>query len=114
MQRRISDGEANDEKDAIVFHAEMNAFERQQIFREMVVQQLRNGPLSRIRRRRIVQFAAKLGITAVLAGRLVQEAQRAQPARTSARDKSHGSQGSFAIVLGLVLINSWLILRLVG
>jgi hypothetical protein len=53
----------------------MDAFERQQIFREMAVGQLRNGPLSTRRRRTLVQFAAGLGINATQAGRLVQQAQ---------------------------------------
>lgn len=54
----------------------MDAWERQQIFREMVVQQLSNGPLNRNRRRRLVQYAAGLGINATQAGNLIQQAYR--------------------------------------
>jgi len=54
----------------------MDAWERQQVFRAMVTHQLRNGPLSVWRRRQLVRFAAGLGISAMLAGRLVTEARR--------------------------------------
>ncbi|MEE9295470.1 MAG: hypothetical protein V3W34_10985 [Phycisphaerae bacterium] len=62
----------------------MNAWERQQVFREMVGYQLRQGRLSRGRRRRIVQYAACLGINAIQAGRLVQEAHRLHEQRSTA------------------------------
>ncbi len=66
----------------------MDPWERQQIFREMVAQQLRNGPLNRNRRRRrLVQYAAGLGISPVQAGNLIQQAHRqaeaASPVRSS-------------------------------
>ena len=54
----------------------MNAWERQQIFREMVTLMLRNGPLSARRRRHLVQYAAALHINAALAGRLIEQARR--------------------------------------
>ena len=54
----------------------MDAWERQQVFREMVAGQLRNGPLSGLRRRQLVQYAAVLDINAVLAGRLIAQARK--------------------------------------
>ncbi len=59
--------------------ATMDDWERQQVFREMVVSLLRNGPLSHRRRRQIIQYAAALNITPVLAGRLIDEAHRSCP-----------------------------------
>lgn len=54
----------------------MDAWERQQTFREMVARHLMNGSLTRARRKSIVQYAAMLGINAVLAGRLLEQARR--------------------------------------
>lgn len=54
----------------------MDAWERQQIFREMVTLMLRNGPLSTRRRRQLVQYAAALNINARLAGRLIEQARK--------------------------------------
>ncbi len=52
----------------------MNVWERQQLFRELAVLEMRHGPLTRRRRRQLVQYAACLEINAVQAGRLVEEA----------------------------------------
>ena len=52
----------------------MNGWEVQHIFREMVVTELRRSPLNRMRRKRIIQFAAALGINPIQAGKLVQQA----------------------------------------
>ena len=54
----------------------MNPWETQHVFREMVVMEVRHGKLNRSRRRRIIQFAARLGISPVQAGHLVQQARR--------------------------------------
>ena len=54
----------------------MDAWERQQVFREMAGQLMRNGPLSTSRRRRLVQYAAALDINATLAGRLIEQARK--------------------------------------
>lgn len=43
------------------------------IFREMIRAEIRNGRLSAWRRRRIVQYAAQLKLSAVEAGRLIAE-----------------------------------------
>lgn len=53
----------------------MDAWERQQVFGEMVTLMLRNGPLSTRRRRQLVQYAAALHIKAALAGRLIEQAR---------------------------------------
>ncbi len=126
MRPDISDDKPAAEPRAVVIGQGMNAWERQQIFREMVTQQLRNGPLSRYRRKRVVQFAAHLGINAVLAGRLVQQAQRDHHAARTARQPELRCVASAAptptikpraiilIIVGLVMINSWMIVRLLG
>lgn len=43
------------------------------IFRELIRAEIRNGRLSAWRRRRIVQYAAQLKLSAVEAGRLIEE-----------------------------------------
>jgi hypothetical protein len=118
----------------------MNAFERQQIFREMIAHQLAQGTLSRRRRKAIVQYAACLGINAVLAGRLIQQA-RAKSGRSDSSNNSYGSnrfdtphtptlrltrlvpstragvyrrRTVLALLAGLVLLNSWLLAALTG
>jgi hypothetical protein len=107
----------------------MNAWERQQVFREMVLHQLRNGPLSRRRRKTIVQYAACLGINAVLAGRLVQEAQRqfdreratdadSPPLRLVPDEPETHTRRRWRTILGITvgatMIQSWLILHWFG
>jgi hypothetical protein len=47
------------------------------IFREMIAQELRAGRLTRAGRRRIVQYAAQLGLSAIDAGRLLAECRDA-------------------------------------
>lgn len=53
-----------------------SAYQRRIIFREMAKAELRGGALGRQRRFRLVQYAAKLRLSAVVAGRLVGEARR--------------------------------------
>lgn len=43
------------------------------VFRRMIAIELQNGRLTRARRRRIVRYAARMGLTAVEAGRLIAE-----------------------------------------
>lgn len=43
------------------------------IFRELIAQELRAGRLTRAGRKRIVQYAAQLGLSAVDAGRLIEQ-----------------------------------------
>jgi len=43
----------------------------QDIFREMIAQELREGRLTPMRRRHIVRYAAQMGLSAVEAGRLI-------------------------------------------
>ncbi len=56
----------------------MSRYERHKIFRAMTTWELSNGRLSTWRRRQLVRYAASLQISAVEAGRLMQEAVRAQ------------------------------------
>ncbi len=51
-------------------------YQRRIIFREMAKAELRSGALGRQRRVRLVQYAAKLRLSAVVAGRLVVEARQ--------------------------------------
>ena len=55
---------------------QFNHFERRELFREMALAELRFGDDHDWRRKRLVQFAAKMQLSAVEAGRLMQEAQR--------------------------------------
>lgn len=43
----------------------------QDVFRRMILDEIRQGRLTRARRRRIVQYAANLGLSAVEAGRMI-------------------------------------------
>ncbi len=52
-------------------------YHRRVIFREMAKAELRGGALGRSRRFRLVQYAAKLRLSAVVAGRLMGEARKA-------------------------------------
>ncbi|MCH7720682.1 MAG: hypothetical protein IH988_06785 [Planctomycetes bacterium] len=53
-----------------------SAYQRRIIFREMAKAELRRGALRRQRRFRLVQYAAKLRLSAVVAGRLMGEARQ--------------------------------------
>jgi len=78
-------------------HAEasltMDAWERQQVFREMVARMLRDGPLSARRRRHLVQYAAALDINAVLAGRLIDQAHGHRFDRGPSSVQPHAGHG---------------------
>lgn len=49
------------------------SIDMQTIFRQLIADEIRNGRLGPSQRRRIVRYAAQLGLTAVQAGRLVSE-----------------------------------------
>lgn len=68
--RRLADGSQRDRP--------LSRFELHAIFRETVRWELSRGRLSSWRRRRLVKYAAALRISAVDAGRLIQEAGQAQ------------------------------------
>ena len=68
--RRLADGSQRDRP--------LSRFELHAIFRETVRWELSRGRLSSWRRRRLVKYAAALRISAVEAGRLIQEARQAQ------------------------------------
>ena len=54
------------------------------IFRQLIADEVRTGRLTRARRRRIVQYAAHLGLSAVQVGRLIAEC-REEATRSDAR-----------------------------
>jgi hypothetical protein len=56
----------------------MSRFELHAVFREAVRWELSRGRLSKWRRKRLVQYAAALRISAVEAGQLIQEAVQAE------------------------------------
>lgn len=64
--------------------------ERQRIFREMVMAEMRNGSLSAMRRVRLVQFAARLGLSSLEAGSLISDARQDL---VDARSMAHGRPG---------------------
>ena len=49
----------------------MPPIDTRDIFRELIASELRDGRLTRERRRRIVRYAAQMGLSAVEAGRLI-------------------------------------------
>lgn len=54
------------------------------IFRELIRQEILAGRLNRTRRRRVVRYAAQLGLSAVEAGEMIKECRRAAlPAKPS-------------------------------
>ena len=55
----------------------MPAAQARRVFREMALWELHNGALTARRRRRLVKYAAALHLSAVDAGRLIQEAKAA-------------------------------------
>jgi len=63
----------------------LSRYEIHNIYREMVRWELSNGRLSAWRRRRLVQYAAGLGLRAVEAGELIQEVVRSE-GRSDFRD----------------------------
>jgi hypothetical protein len=91
------------------------------IFREMVRGETRNGPLNQRRRKRLIQYAAALELTAVEAGRIVtqvcqEEAQRRGETLVQARSPLHLAASSTAnrwpawltlvlVVAGLLVID---------
>ncbi len=56
----------NDDRPAFV-----PRIEKRDVYYEMIASELRNGRLTRARRKRIIQYAAHLGLNAVEAGRLI-------------------------------------------
>ena len=54
----------------------VRSIDTQDIFRQLITDELRNGRLTPARRRRIVRYAAGLGLSAVQAGRLVEACRR--------------------------------------
>lgn len=67
----------------------LSRYELHNIYREMVRWELSNGRLSAWRRRKLVQYAASMRLSAVEAGELIQEAIRAslQEAADDERDQ---------------------------
>ncbi len=53
------------------FHAFVPSIGTDDIFRQLIADEIRNGRLSPSRRRRIVRYAAQLGLSAVEAGKLI-------------------------------------------
>lgn len=92
------------------------------VFVEMIRAEIRNGRLSAWRRRRIVQFAAQLNLSAVEAGRLIEQCRADWQAEsrdsdivlrlrgTPLRDRSPRI-GFTCVILGLSLLVLSLVLR---
>ncbi len=64
----------------------------QAIFRELIVQEIRNGRLSTARRRRIVQYSAQLGLSAVQTGRMIDECRKEVLADDDPDARTHALQ----------------------
>lgn len=93
------------------------------IFREMIVHEIKNGRLSPWRRRRIVRYAAKMGLSAVEAGRLLCECRKQAMAELDASKETstlqlripdtddHSTATRVAIAVALaILVNAAVIL----
>ena len=70
-QQRPPSGGGPDEVRQDDVRAFMPPIDTREIFRELIASELRNGRLTRERRRRIVRYAAQMGLSAVEAGRLI-------------------------------------------
>ncbi len=101
----------------------MNLMERRQVYREMVAQLRRNGPLSARRRKTLVQFAACLGLSAMQAGSVVEEVERSIGTAASTASspdlrlsvdrpiRARLVRGSVPIALGAFLVLAWFLMR---
>ena len=61
----------------------------QDVFRQLIADELRDGRLTPARRRRIVRYAAQLGLSAVQAGRLVDACRKEALAEGGAPEHLH-------------------------
>lgn len=94
---------------------------KREIFRELIVAELRQGRLNPVRRARIVRFASQIGLTAVEAGRMIHECTMeglAHPdpivrqfalSAAEPRATRRWLQPHVAIITGLLLILIWLL-----
>ncbi len=69
------------------------ALDMKDIFRQLIADELRNGQLTKGRRRRIVGYAAQLGLSAVEAGRMI------AACREAAIDSEHATERFHALRL---------------
>ncbi len=67
--------------------------ETREIFRQMIAEELRSGRLTTARRRRVVRYAAQMGLSATEAGRLVDDC------RTQALQSSDATERDYALRL---------------
>jgi|GEM_PF-5145707 len=91
----------------------LSAFDSRAVYREMIIHEIKNGALSPWRRKRIVRYAAKLGLSAVEAGRLLAECRaqaaaelesRKEPPRLCVRaDATRQSPRTALVLLGLTI-----------
>lgn len=90
-------------------------------FRQLIIDELRNGRLTPVRRRRIVRYAAHLGVSAVEAGHLIavcrEEVRRKKLAKDDVRimnaeatspTRGGGRRARLAIVIGVILVLGFL------
>ena len=64
-----SDGPENTDREGV--RQFLPPIDTRDIFRELIATELRHGRLTQARRRRIVRYAAQMGLSAVEAGRLI-------------------------------------------
>lgn len=60
-----------------------------EIFRTLIADEVRTGQLSPSRRRRIIQYASHLGLTAVQVGEMIESCRREAPAGDDLRERAH-------------------------
>lgn len=82
----------------------MSLWEKRNVFREMVSTTCRNGSVSAWRRRQLVQYAAKLGLHPVQAGKLVEDAQATA---ATLRSTAPAASLSYVDVCPPVALSNW-------
>jgi len=65
------------------------------VFRQLIDEEVRSGRLTALRRRRIVRFAAGMGLSATEVGRLIQECREEAERRIEATQADHGLRLAF-------------------
>ena len=93
------------------------------VFRSLIADELRHGRLNRAHRRRIVGYAARLGLTAVQTGRLIEECREDALHSRDPVERRHAlrlieaeeplvsTHTKIALVVGAALLVDWILIR---
>lgn len=99
--------------------------ETRDVFRQLIVDEIRNGRMTRARRKRIVQYAAQMGLSAVEAGRLIAACRDELLQSESAETRGHALRlvepeseriptvyKIWAIIAIVTILDLWLLARI--